>query len=209
VKKLKQILTGVSGYGEIRRSNGYFVDRTNLIADLEQTRFALFLRPRRFGKSLWTSILRAYCEINRGDGFFKRFFIQLKAVTTGLDAPMKRLFVTGVTPVTMDDVTSGFNIGTNLTLHPISADMMGFTHDDVKEMLAYYRDAGALKLDVDDPLPPERLARLKADAAAHLDRYAADRNLAALWHLKPNGPLSLIRLSVVFHGPELAFAEVA
>ena len=48
----KKILYGVSDYAEIRKSNGWFIDRTGFIRDLENTAFAMFLRPRRFGKSL-------------------------------------------------------------------------------------------------------------------------------------------------------------
>ena len=52
---------------------------------------------------------------------------------------MTRLFITGVTPVTMDDVTSGFNIASNISMNPAFAAFAGFTHDDLREMLAYYR----------------------------------------------------------------------
>ena len=60
----------------------------------------------------------AYNALCHDDGFFKQFFTELKALTTSLDAPLKRLFITGVSPVTMDDVTSGFNIGTGTTNGP-------------------------------------------------------------------------------------------
>ena len=259
---LKQIMYGVTDFALMRRENAYFVDRTGLIRELEKTRYALFLRPRRFGKSLLCAILQAYYDIDyaaqfdeffggldigrnptsergkylflsfnfsqvakdaslvqasfndccseridvfvtrhedrlppgtvqavlakgtcheklnaltthlmgtgvklyivideydnftntilaedrdryealcHGEGFFKQFFNELKAATTGMDAPVTRLFITGVTPVTMDDVTSGFNIGTNISMDPTFAVLTGFTHDDLREMLAYYR----------------------------------------------------------------------
>ena len=60
----KKILYGVSDYAEIRKSNGWFIDRTGFIRDLENTRFAMFLRPRRFGKSLLISILQSYYDVN-------------------------------------------------------------------------------------------------------------------------------------------------
>ena len=59
-------------------------------------------------------------------------------LTTDLDAPLKRLFITGVSPVTMDDVTSGFNIGTNISLMPQYADLVGFRHDDLRAISDYY-----------------------------------------------------------------------
>ena len=262
MEKMKQIMYGVTDFARIRAENGYFVDRTALIRELEKTSYAMFLRPRRFGKSLLCSILQCYYDIDyagrfeeffggldigreptaergkylfidfnftgvekridrvqdsfneycserldvfverqagrlpegttaavlakrtchekfntltmrlkgsglalyitideydnftntilaesresyealcHGDGFFKQFFNELKLATTGTDAPVTRLFVTGVTPVTMDDVTSGFNIAANISLNPAFAALTGFTHGDVRAMLAYYR----------------------------------------------------------------------
>jgi len=80
----------------------------------------------------------AYNALCHGDGFFKQFFTELKALTTSLDAPLKRLFITGVSPVTMDDVTSGFNIGTNISIRPQFADFTGFRHEDIRAMADYY-----------------------------------------------------------------------
>ena len=262
METMKQIMYGVTDFARIRAENGYFVDRTALIRELEKTSYAMFLRPRRFGKSLLCSILQCYYDIDyagrfeeffggldigreptaergkylfidfnftgvekridrvqdsfneycserldvfverqagrlpegttaavlakrtchekfntltmrlkgsglalyitideydnftntilaesresyealcHGDGFFKQFFNELKLATTGTDAPVTRLFVTGVTPVTMDDVTSGFNIASNSSLNPAFATLTGFTHGDLRDMLAYYR----------------------------------------------------------------------
>ncbi len=262
MENIRPILYGVADYAEIRKANAWFVDRTAKIRDLEATRYAMFLRPRRFGKSLLASILEAYYDVryadrfdeffsgtdigenptdergrylilkfdfsavskdaalvqddfndyaglrcdtfardyaklipgdlaerifkaptvgkklneiasglqhtdkklyiiideydnftntilaesgvdayNRlchGDGFFKDFFARLKAATSGTDAPVTRLFITGVSPVTMDDVTSGFNIGMNISLMPQYADLTGFRHDDLRAIADYY-----------------------------------------------------------------------
>ena len=260
--EIRPILYGLADYAQLRKKNAWFVDRTAKIRDLEATAYAMFLRPRRFGKSLLTSILEAYYDVAcvdrfdelfrgteigenptdergkylilyfnfsavskdvrqvdrsfekyvagrfdafvekyaktipdglpekilslptaedklnalfagmkgvepgiyciideydnftntilaesgqdaydalcHGDGFFKQFFTELKALTTSLDAPLKRLFITGVSPVTMDDVTSGFNIGTNISLMPQYADLTGFRHDDLRAIADYY-----------------------------------------------------------------------
>ncbi len=53
------------------------------------------------------------------------------------------MFITGVSPVTMDDVTSGFNIGRNISLHPAFNKLLGFTKQDVIELLEYYLPAQA------------------------------------------------------------------
>ena len=84
--------------------------------------------------------LNAYNDLCHGDGFFKDFFARLKAATTGTEAPVTRLFITGVSPVTMDDVTSGFNIGTNISLMPQYADFTGFRHDDLRAISDYYAE---------------------------------------------------------------------
>ena len=258
----RPILYGVADYGRLREKNAWFVDRTAKIRDLEATAYAMFLRPRRFGKSLIVSMLQyyydvkykerfdalfggteigtnptaehgkylcltfdfsavekvpskvqrsfnsyagicidhfaqiyrellpeglaekvyeakdcneklniifvglkgldvrlyiiideydnftntilaesgqqAYHDLCHGDGFFKQFFTTLKTATGGADAPVSRLFVTGVSPVTMDDVTSGFNIATNISLDPEFSDFAGFRHDDLRAISDYY-----------------------------------------------------------------------
>ena len=262
MEKTRPILYGVSDYAEIRKANAWFIDRTAKIRDLEATRYAMFLRPRRFGKSLLLSLLEyyydvafadrfeelfdgtdiganptdehgmylalyfdfsavskdvgkvqddfnaytglccdsfarryakilpaglserilstvgvtmklneiflgmrecsnrlyvfideydnftntilaesglnAYNDLCHGDGFVKQFFTILKSATGGTNAPVTRLFITGVSPVTMDDVTSGFNIGTNISLDPVFADFTGFRHDDLRAITDYY-----------------------------------------------------------------------
>ena len=262
MEKTRPILYGVADYAMIRKKNGWFLDRTAKIRALEDTAYAMFLRPRRFGKSLIVSMLRAYYDVlfadrfdeffggteiganpteergkylilrfdfsavskvpssveadfnkyaslrcdtfardyaNRlpdglaqrvfnapdvgaklneiiaglehtgiklyvlideydnftntilaesgqnaydelchGDGFVKQFFTILKTATSDTDAPVTRLFITGVSPVTMDDVTSGFNIGTNISLDPQFADFTGFRHDDLRAIADYY-----------------------------------------------------------------------
>ena len=64
----RPILYGVSDYAEIRKANAWFVDRTAKLRDLERVRYAVFLRPRRFGKSLLLSILEAYYDIRYAAG---------------------------------------------------------------------------------------------------------------------------------------------
>ena len=73
MEKMKQIMYGVTDFARIRAENGYFVDRTALIRELEKTSYAMFLRPRRFGKSLLCSILQCYYDIDYA-GRFEEFF---------------------------------------------------------------------------------------------------------------------------------------
>jgi hypothetical protein len=91
----------------------------------------------------------AYRSLTHGEGFFRSFFNVLKAGTSGMDAPINRLFLTGVSPITLDDVTSGYNIGENISLDPGFNEMLGFTETDVREMLNYYKSVGIVSHDID------------------------------------------------------------
>ena len=93
----------------------------------------------------------AYHSFTHGGGFFRNFFGTLKAGTAQTGC-IERLFVTGVSPITMDDVTSGFNIGTNISLRPGFNEMLGFTEGEVRDVLRTYRYHGALDQDVDAAL---------------------------------------------------------
>ncbi|MEO1954824.1 MAG: AAA family ATPase, partial [Campylobacterales bacterium] len=263
---MKKIPYGQADYKNIKEENFYYVDKTKFIEKLENLneRFLIFLRPRRFGKSLFIAMLEAYYDKHYQDDFnmlfgdtyigkhttklankylimrfdfsgidvndvendfryylqltlnsfvkkyelklklennnpismfktifeyindnklelmilideydnfanklllrekiqyldlvsektasFKQFFTVLKTATSGNDSPLKRMFITGVTPMTMFDVTSGFNIGSNISMRPDLNDMIGFNEDELDDILNYY------KLDVDKEILKE------------------------------------------------------
>ena len=85
-----------------------------------------------------------YRALTHDSGFYRGFFNIVKAITTGPEAPVKRMFITGVSPVTLDDVTSGFNIGTNITTDEQFNSMVGFSGSELQEMLSYYESEGML-----------------------------------------------------------------
>lgn len=271
---LKRIPYGISDYSRMRRANGYYVDKTHYIPQVEAAPFYLFcIRPRRSGKSLWLSVLQHYYDVNqaenfddlfgetyigqnptpdrnsylvmmfnfslvnpnegkversfesngslviedfihrykrffesaecenilnepdvesklrrvflytgqknlktyliideydnfantvlvtqgqqayrdltRGAGFFRYFFNLIKGATGGQISGLDRLFITGVSPVTMDDVTSGFNVGTNISLDRRFNEMIGLTEVDVVQIATYYHNEGILPLSVE------------------------------------------------------------
>ena len=76
-----------------------------------------------------------YRQQTHGEGYLRKFFDTIKGAAV---STLGRVFVTGVSPVTMDDLTSGFNIGTNYSLYPEFNEMTGFTEEEVREMLGYY-----------------------------------------------------------------------
>ena len=87
---------------------------------------------------------QAFVDITHGSGFLRAFFNVVKAGTTDMNAPISRLFMSGVSPITMDDVTSGFNIATNITMDPDISEIMGFTRAETETMLEYYRQTGKI-----------------------------------------------------------------
>ena len=90
----------------------------------------------------------SYRAFTHGGGFYRNFFATLKG-GAGRGGGLERLFVTGVSPVTLDDVTSGFNIGSNVSLEPEFNEMMGFTEREVRRLVETYRDHGVFDQDVD------------------------------------------------------------
>jgi len=63
-----------ANFYKIRTQNKFFVDRTDKIHLLEQiSDQVLFLRPRRFGKSLWLSVLENYYDVRKTDEFERLF----------------------------------------------------------------------------------------------------------------------------------------
>lgn len=76
-----------------------------------------------------------YEEVTRGESFLRTFF---KVIKAGIgEGTIRTCFCTGVLPVTMDDLTSGFNIAEMLTLKPEFMNMLGFTHAETADYLRY------------------------------------------------------------------------
>jgi len=78
----------------------------------------------------------AYQEITHSGGFLRNFFTIIKGLTDSRE--IDRLFISGVSPLVMADVTSGFNIGNNISLKPDFASMVGLTNPELKELIEHY-----------------------------------------------------------------------
>ena len=83
-----------------------------------------------------------YHAITHADGFYLDVFKKFKG-------NFERIFMMGVSPVTLDDVTSGFNIGWNISSKPEFDEMLGFSTTDVVEMFTYYKEHGSIPADSD------------------------------------------------------------
>ena len=267
METVKQIPYGVADFESVIDRGLYYVDKTMYLAELEkQPDTLIFIRPRRFGKSLFISMMRAYYDKSKADRFdalfgslwigshptplrnhyqvlyldfsrilgnidvleekfnsyccdqlndfidtyrddypkerveeflrsddhgqklnlllnmsrkygqalyliideydsftnivfseqveetyFKtsligKFYSQVFKMFKGM---FERIFLTGVSPVTLDDLTSGFNIGWNVSMAPELDKMLGFSTEDVRQMFTYYKEAGQLPAESD------------------------------------------------------------
>mgnify|MGYP002515830466 FL=1 len=265
-QQVKRVPYGVSDFANVIEQNQYYVDKTMFIPELEkQPSNLFFVRPRRFGKSIFLSMLYSYYDCSQSDDFQKLFgnlwigqhptplqgkyqvlFLDFSQITGNIDkledkfnsylsinldafvrqyavyyqaekeeilaqedfeeklelifkaakshkyplylivdeydnftnvilnergekvyhaithadgfyrdvfkkfkGNLERIFMMGVSPVTLDDVTSGFNIGWNISIKPEFDEMLGFSTTDVVNMFTYYKEHGCIPADSD------------------------------------------------------------
>ena len=84
-----------------------------------------------------------YHALTHATGFYRDVFKIYKA-------NFQQILMMGVSPVTLDDLTSGFNIARNITADPRFNTMLGFSEREVREMIQYYKDAGLIGAEVDE-----------------------------------------------------------
>ena len=80
---------------------------------------------------------KVYWAMTHANGFYRDVFKKFKGM-------FERIFITGVSPVTLDDVTSGFNIGWHISTKPEFNQMLGFSTEEVREMFSYYKKTGGI-----------------------------------------------------------------
>ena len=108
----------------------------------KQKGFRLYLMIDEYD-NFTNAMLRAegsgdYRSITHGQGFYREWFKAFKA-------SFDRIFMTGVSPVTMDDLTSGFNIATNISQDAEFNAMLGFSEEDVLKLYTDFKGTGRYK----------------------------------------------------------------
>ena len=83
-----------------------------------------------------------YHALTHAQGFYRDFFKLFKGM-------FQRIMMMGVSPVTVNDLNSGYNIGTNLSMDPMFNMMLGFSENEVREMIEYYREVGLINVPTD------------------------------------------------------------
>jgi len=117
----KRIIYGESNYAALIRKNGYFVDKTEYITKLESVENPIFLRPRRFGKSLCCSLLWHYYDLNLAEEFDELFgHTWIGKNPTGQQNQYVVLFLNFssiATGPTIEDIDASFRRQCNVILH--------------------------------------------------------------------------------------------
>ena len=85
---------------------------------------------------------KVYWALTHASGFYREVFKVFKGM-------FSRIFMTGVSPVTLDDLTSGFNIGWHISTKAAFNQMLGFSTEDVYAMIDYYKKTGKIRSDAD------------------------------------------------------------
>ena len=120
-----------------------------------------------------------YREITHGAGFYRNWFKKFKG-------EFDRIFMTGVSPVTMDDLTSGFNIAANLTLDPDFNAALGFSEAEVVRMYSDFKGTG--KFTDGDPAGIVRSIKPWYDGYCFAKRKVGEESVfnsdMTLYHLK-------------------------
>ena len=129
------------------KSKTEYADKLQIIFDAAKaSNFKLYLIIDEYDN--FTNVVlnehgeRVYHAITHADGFYRDVFKKFKG-------NFERIFMMGVSPVTLDDVTSGYNVGWNISVKPEFNEMLGFSTKDVIEMFTYYKQAGSIPADSD------------------------------------------------------------
>ena len=125
----------------------YATDKLNLINDESRKHgYPLYLIIDEYDNFTNTVLNEqgeaVYHAMTHAERFYRDIFKKFKG-------SFERIFITGVSPVTLDDVTSGFNIGWNISTKEEFNQMLGFSTEDVREMFTYYKNVGQLPKDAD------------------------------------------------------------
>ena len=81
-------------------------------------------------------------DLTHASGFYREYFKQFKGM-------FNRIFLMGVSPITLDDLSSGYNIDWNISTDETFNAMMGFSESDVREMFCYYHQNNMLTGDIE------------------------------------------------------------
>lgn len=102
------------------------------VNEVNKKMFVLIDEYDNFANDLITSDEKLYYDVVSSQGHIRTFYKNLKSLTSTI---IDKIFMTGVSPILLDDLTSGFNITKNLTLDTHYNEMLGFTEEELKVLI--------------------------------------------------------------------------
>ncbi|MGB0930967.1 MAG: AAA family ATPase [Chitinophagales bacterium] len=114
----------------------HVIQHVLLMAELKAPQHKIYLlidEYDHFANEILSFRFNEFINMVGKNGFVRKFYEAIKVGTQ--NGVVDRLFITGVSPLTLDSLTSGFNIATNISLYEEFHDMMGFREEEVKDIL--------------------------------------------------------------------------
>jgi hypothetical protein len=139
-------------YNEIRNSTEADDKLNKLSLCAKRLNFPLYLIIDEYDNFTNTILAKEghdmYHAITHASGFYRSIFKIFKG-------SFARIIMTGVSPITLDDLTSGYNIATNITLTSLYNEVLGFSTEEVWKMLRYYQSVGVLRAEDEEKMMNE------------------------------------------------------
>ncbi|MCK5842291.1 MAG: AAA family ATPase, partial [Candidatus Sabulitectum sp.] len=152
MKHIKKIPYGIASYDRMKEDNRfYFVDKTQYIEKIENlgSQFLFFLRPRRFGKSLFLSILEHYYDVNKKGRFEELFgdtYIGKNPTPLRNTYPILKLNFSGLsTQGNYEEIEKSFNFHVFIAISDFYTEYSGmFGNLDIQRDYADITDANEM-----------------------------------------------------------------
>jgi len=110
---------GLSNFEQIVNQNAVFVDKTHFLPELEKYDYVSYLRPRRFGKSLFLSVLEYYYDVLRKDKFeklFGKYYIGKNPTSLANSYRILNFNFSGINTDTRESSQQGFNFSVKMSI---------------------------------------------------------------------------------------------
>ncbi len=115
------------------------------VRSLDKTLYLLIDEYDNFANEVMTARREDYPALVHGEGILKTLFKAVKGLSAGQG--IDRVFITGVSPVVMSDVSSGYNVSKNISLQPEFYDLCGFRQSEIRAILQQVGDECGLSAD--------------------------------------------------------------
>ncbi len=104
----------------------------------------------QFANDILARDVNVFSDLTSAGGAIKAFYSFLKSCLTDIDDPLTRLFITGVTSISLDSLTSGFNIAGDITSRPAFASLAGFAEEDLRHLIPQIINLADINLTLDE-----------------------------------------------------------